>query len=653
MRRNPGAGSGRGSNGMWHFRRKSAGEKIRNPIQGEFFAQDAIAGPAQALVRESVQNSLDARSGVAPVRVCFTLAAGPHALKPAQVAEIFEGAWPHYAARGNGLHDPPTRTSSCAYLLVEDYGTRGLTGDPMQADPDPDPDRKNAFFMFFRAEGLSGKSGTELGRWGIGKFVFPRSSRASTHFGVTVREGDGRRLLLGAATLKAHRIPGDDAMYTPDGLYGTLAGDGFVGPIEDRSAIDRFCGLFGITRSSEPGLSIVIPFIDEGEITFDALLSAAVHDYFWPILNGQLEISVRSGSQVLELSSATLRQVLQADANLSKDLLPLVELGEFARTVADDARVVLQMHDPARAARWTDALVSPPAVDTIRSRLASREPLAIRVPVTVRPKNSASISSHFDIYLRHDKDSDGRPVFVREGIIISDVRGRRATEMRSLVVIEHRALAGMLGDSENPAHTQWQRDSSNFKGRYTYGKSVIDFVTESVASLLAIVNRTNTEVDDTLTIDFFSIKPAAESDEAEEADEPRRTRKPGDGAESPVGAIQKNPSKIRIARSQGGFSVLPGTAPPPPPYLIEVRCAYETRIGNPLKKWDPADFSLGSAGLPITVEGAATLALAKDNRFLIQVRGNEFRAAVRGFDVLRDVFVRADIREASGGGPED
>jgi hypothetical protein len=32
---------------MWVFRKKTPAEKIRNPIQGEFFATDAISGPAQ------------------------------------------------------------------------------------------------------------------------------------------------------------------------------------------------------------------------------------------------------------------------------------------------------------------------------------------------------------------------------------------------------------------------------------------------------------------------------------------------------------------------------------------------------------------------------------------------------------------------------
>ena len=44
----------------WYFRPKVKGETIREPIHGEFFATDAISDPGMALVREGIQNSLDA-----------------------------------------------------------------------------------------------------------------------------------------------------------------------------------------------------------------------------------------------------------------------------------------------------------------------------------------------------------------------------------------------------------------------------------------------------------------------------------------------------------------------------------------------------------------------------------------------------------------
>ena len=68
----------------WHFRELTVGEKTREPIQGEFFSTDAIRNHADALVRESIQNSLDAAIKGADgkpadtIRVRLLIAQGPH-----------------------------------------------------------------------------------------------------------------------------------------------------------------------------------------------------------------------------------------------------------------------------------------------------------------------------------------------------------------------------------------------------------------------------------------------------------------------------------------------------------------------------------------------------------------------------------------------
>jgi hypothetical protein len=85
----------------WYYRVKAKDEKVRDPIEGEFFSTEAIKSPADALVREAIQNALDARLKHADgqpedvLRVRFFLATGTHALPCHQVAHWFEGAWEH------------------------------------------------------------------------------------------------------------------------------------------------------------------------------------------------------------------------------------------------------------------------------------------------------------------------------------------------------------------------------------------------------------------------------------------------------------------------------------------------------------------------------------------------------------------------------
>jgi hypothetical protein len=77
----------------WHYRVKAADEKVRDPIQGEFFSTEAIKNPADALVREAIQNALDAALKGADgqikdvLRVRFFLATGKHALPGDKVTQ--------------------------------------------------------------------------------------------------------------------------------------------------------------------------------------------------------------------------------------------------------------------------------------------------------------------------------------------------------------------------------------------------------------------------------------------------------------------------------------------------------------------------------------------------------------------------------------
>lgn len=633
---------------MWTFRERARGEKIRNPIQGEFFATDAIRDPAQALVRESIQNSLDASTHDGPVRMRFFLCRDNDALKPSRIADYFSGSWEHYRAPGNGLREPPTRQTSCDFLTIEDFGTKGLTGD---VDQDQEtPGVVNPFFLFFRAEGLSAKAGMELGRWGIGKFVFPRSSMASTHFGVTVRHDDKRRLLMGAATLKAHTV--NSTQYTPDGLFGMKPDEGFVRPIADPRMIDAFSEVFGITRRSEPGLSVVVPFLDR-EIAFASILRAVVCDYFVPVVRGHLEVEVATPTEKVILTTDTFDEVLaKRGAEIGDDALRLASLARWASVEGAGQCIKLAMPEAGLAARWSEALVPEPSREEIRIALETRKRVAVRAFVIVREKGKEARTSHFDMYVEADELANGSPLFVREGIVISDARGKRSRGMRSLVLIEDRPLASLLGDSENPAHTQWQKESSNFRHKYTYGPGVIEFVTQSVQQLLAIVNRSSDKPDPSLTIDFFSI-PCDSEDETGKTIPSRPRRSHGPETPAPRVDVETRPTRVRISKHVDGFNVGPGSAPPDLPYLLEVRCAYETRAGNPIRKWHPADFDVCEKPISVVCQGAVRVARMKGNSIMLAVTGAEYGLSVRGFDAARDLYVRADVREVRRGDSQD
>jgi hypothetical protein len=42
----------------------------------------------------------------------------------------FASLWPHLRAQWRGLRNVPTEPEACRFVVVEDFGTTGLLGDP-------------------------------------------------------------------------------------------------------------------------------------------------------------------------------------------------------------------------------------------------------------------------------------------------------------------------------------------------------------------------------------------------------------------------------------------------------------------------------------------------------------------------------------------
>jgi len=626
----------------WHFKPKVPGDTIRDPIHGEFFATDAISDPGMALIREGIQNSLDAGRPGEIVTVRAFLSGKEHAAPPAVFALYFKGAQPHLEAPNNGIRrdDVPSWREPCPFLVFEDFGTHGLEGGPAEAFR-AKSGGKNHFYHFFRAEGQTDKDSSQRGSWGVGKHVFWRSSRTSTLLGYTVRASDDLRFLMGKAVLKCHWV-GDD--YCQDGYYGVSRGDGsqFALPIDDSQTIEGFRSAFRLRRNREPGLSVVVPWPD-AEITHETLLRAVVQGYFYPVLAGQLHVLVETPDVRTSLDKESLiPEVHRIGGLLSEELEPLLELADWARSLPEDQKPSIQMPDPTRAWKWDRSLFPDKLIQDLQEKLERLERIAVRVPVTVREKGAPPTESFYDVFaVRDPSDAAGRPTFVREGVIIPKVDAPRSRGVRALVVAEDGPMASFLRDAENPSHTEWQHDGSNFRGKYRSGRSDLMFVKRSVHEIVRVLSETETKEDKVLLADFFSL-PAADAVRS-------RNKKPGQegGPKAPVPAPPgQRPTPFRVQKIQGGFSLLPGDKPVTRPCILEIRAAYDVRRGNPLKRYRTSDFRIEAAPIRFAPPPHGVEILeCEGNRVLVEVCDPNFRIHVAGFDPRRDLYVKVEPRE--------
>ncbi len=624
----------------WIFKELRPGDKDRQPTQGEFFSTEAIRSVTEALVRESIQNSLDASLKLpnTPVRVRFHLATGPDALIAKTARQYFTDGWKHFVARDNGLDDVPQSGDNCPFLVIEDFGTTGLVGDITQyrhilGD-------KNPFYFFFRTEGRSGKGEKDRGRWGIGKYVFPRSSRINAFFALTVRNDDAKRFLMGQAVMKSHAV--GSHYYTPDGDYGEESTDGLVVPTSNAGILNRFCRDFSISRTNEPGLSVVIPWVYE-EITRETLLQAVIKGYFFPILCGGLVVVISKEGQEKEVNRDTLGTMCkQLGEEFEKEILPLVNLSNWARD-HDPAEIVkLNAANPQRP-KWEPTLVPKDKLSDLRAKYRAGQKLALEIPLTVSEHGQPPRESSFKVFLMQDGAEEGGPVFIRDGIIIPDVRGRWVPGVRSLVVIDHPPLAKLLGDSENPAHTQWQKDREHFKFKYKFGKFYIEFVTHSVSMFVRYLNESDEEPDRALLREIFWIPKKLESEEPKEKAKPRKRNK-GEVVR-PEPNIEPRLRRYTLAKVANGFTITKGQIGAPIPTEIRIAVAYDRRRGSPLVKYSSADFKMNEAPLVIEVSGGQ-VTIQQLNRLVVRITEPDFRVKVAGFDENRDLFVDVDAKEA-------
>jgi len=266
---------------IWKFRKTVQGEMNSDPVEGEFFSTEHLESLADALVRESIQNSLDASLDTM-CEVVFRLAAPKHEITAG--CKYFAGLLAHLATLHGGLSRVPEEGQHLGFLSVEDFGTRGLEGDvSMDDDLDEPVGMKNDFYYFWRNVGRSRKSEGDRGRWGLGKTVFQASSRINSFWGLAVRSSDSVPLLMGQAVLKTHKVGG--VKHYPYGWFGQYGDEGggaadFAIPVTDTGYIAEFAEAFGLERGGRSGLSVVIPFPEES-IKCSELISSVVKHYFF------------------------------------------------------------------------------------------------------------------------------------------------------------------------------------------------------------------------------------------------------------------------------------------------------------------------------------------------------------------------------------
>jgi hypothetical protein len=635
----------------------------RNAFEAEFFTgeedNEEVYGRTDSLVREAIQNSLDACNGQ-KVFVRFFISWEEMQLPPERARPYLEGLIPHLEELRNELVTGP-RVPPMSFLVIEDFGTRGLTGDvDRNEDPSPETEaqEKQSFYWFWRNVGRSGKSGNDLGRWGLGKTVFPATSRINALFGLTRRSSDNRVLLMGQAVTQVHRMGGQD--FVPEGFFhDTNASAEIQMPVEEPETIAAFCGDFHLDRADQNGLSIVVPYPFTTVRGADILQSVMVH-WFLPILRRQLVVMVDGPDLggVVTVSDSTIAQVAgqlrwNGSRNERKHAPPPFE---FVRAAIDrqasNGLCPLQLVDAERVPQWNDALFPEGLLADLRGQFNRYQMVALRVPISLRLKNGSYEKSNFDVFIqRFEAVEQSEDNYTREGMTIPKVfslSGYRG--LRALLIVEQGPLSRLLGDAEGPAHITWSTGESRPDASFQHWKGRVDFVKKAPAKLASLLSPPPEGINEDWLVEIFNIEEPSDSG-------PRRRN--GGRVSGPAPAIPPPPppppppprvGTFEIERTTGGFRIKPAPDADRLPGRISVVVAYDLPGGSPISHYSPLDFRFdenhrGDGRLSLSLRSVDVIE-RENNRLVIVPTQNDFLVEASGFRTISgDLFIRAEESE--------
>ncbi len=614
----------------------SKGEMNIDPIEGEFFSTEALGSLSDALIREAIQNSLDAALPGEQVKVAITFSASDQCLSPIKSEQYLKGLRGHLEARENGLIEQVTLTDPMDFLVIEDFGTRGLEGDIREDEDKRAEEKKNDFFYFWRNIGRAVEGATARGRWGLGKTVFQAASRINSFYGLTIRRGNPGKLLMGQSVLKIHRC--DGSKHGPYGYYGVFEGD-FALPFEEEQFVEQFRRDFNLRRNGESGLSVIVPFPDK-DITPLEIMRAVVTQYFYPILSGDLVVTVVAGHREHVLDAKSIFKFISGSDLPDKDtVIRRLQLAKWCIDLPNESYNLLKEPDVDQAPKWDENLFESEQLNRLRKKLDDGERIALLAPLWVRKEGEDIQHSSFRVILERDDTLErGEDFFIRDGVTITGISSLRQKGVRVIVSVSDRPLSKLLGDSENPAHTEWQERSQKFRGRYVRGASCLRYVKNSPREIVKILSRPVEGRDVKLLRNLFYIDIPKDIETHGSSDKP--TERPGtDGPGAPEPGTVTADRFLQLQRTKQGFRLSARPDATSLPKEIDIEVAYDVRQGNPFYRYSQFDFELNKPPIRVSAKGLQA-SVPKSNMIRIVLEERGFQLLVTGFDPNRDLKIR-------------
>jgi len=631
----------------WTFIRiKDQGVRNVDPSEFTFFKK---LRPLGAVIRESAQNSLDAKSSNSkkPVRMRISLNK-----RKKNLGKYFDGLTPHLQA--SKVIDDDFLFDDIDFITIEDFETTGLQGDAKIFDKNMIGSKDNDFFWFHRNTNRTGKVGSKGGSYGYGKAAFANASKIKTFFTVSNSKKEGLRS-FGSSIAKDHILP-NGKRHQPYGDFGYIDNDKTKGisiiPITEKSFVKRMMEDFNLGRKeNEEGLSVIIPFPNE-KWGIKNVMKSMIRNYFMPIIDKNLVIEFYENNNKIELvDHSNINQVVKnltwdgdipgAISNSSDEtMLGLVNLSLAWR---NKETVNFQLNCPPvkKEPRWNRDLIGEKMENDIRKSIENGDYVNIRCPIPISKKNKSKAIYHFDVLLHkstHYYEEDS--IWIRRFLSVPTKPYPVKRGMVAIMISEDGELEELLRLSENPAHIEHEIYGTKANDVYQYANTIIRYFRISAQQISEYINAPKNQLQYDWINEWFNLPDDSPINKLQRKRKKKKKKEGGSEFELPPPPEDIPTPNIfhDIIKTDSGFRI-EGSLDSSKKYIFKIKMGYARDDGSDtFKKWKSFDFNLKDfQQLGENINSV----IYEENRIEFIVNGpcENFYFSLNGFDKDRDLKI--------------
>jgi len=594
---------------------------------------------SEMLVREVIQNSLDARLPGEKLKMLFSF----NRVEKKKVNKFFETLYKHLKAEiypGGGQVIPEETLSEIMasptidVLCIEDLGTTGLDGDISSLESN--------FGAFWFGEGISSKEGIKGGRWGQGKTTFHMASKISSFWGLTRRNSDSRELLMGKALLYPHII--NDKKYVYHGLYTKEKAE----PVSDSSIINEFKNKMKCMRTvSESGLSIVIPYPIE-EITPESIMKASLIHYFFPIIKKDLTIKIKNADgSVHDINDTTIIPLAESidwsdtswERAKKEDNLEILPFSIKCVELLSNNEIIELPEEVGDTLKIDEESLHNISKSSIINDFNGGQTLGFKIPVKIVTIDETTSVSHFIIFIKkyvNQEMTRSDEHYIRSGISLPEEEKRLGGRpVRGIFYAEDKIISEFLGDAEVPAHTRWNERREGLSEKYINHRATLRFIRNAMSNLVLILDMRGKERDYDLLKHIFAIPEPEIQEEEEEEKEKKESEK---GLEEP---IKPKEFDFTVTQIINGFEIKYDGHVHEYPISGWLKIAYDIQRGNPFSTYETYDFDLNDPSITVNIDGG-NISKMESNIIFFTLQNRKSSIKLAGFDTNRDLILRVE-----------